>query len=215
LSPGRDLSLIHRYLPGTSPTTLLLLHGTGGNENDLIPLGRELDPEAGLLSPRGRVLEGGMPRWFRRLSPGVFDVDDLKARTHELAAFLEDAIVAYALDPARMVAVGYSNGANIAASLLLLHHGLLSAAVLLHAMVPFEPDDAVDLASTPVFLTAGRVDPMVPGDQVEELARLLEDAKADLVLQMMPGGHELSRAELDAAQRWLSVQAAGGSQSGL
>src|ERR1700726_3001205 len=110
---------IHEFVPGSSERTLLLLHGTGGNERDLIPLGRELDPSASLLSPRGKVLESGMPRFFRRLAEGVFDLEDLTRRTHELADFVTAAAQRYKIDMEKMIAVGYSNGANIAASILL------------------------------------------------------------------------------------------------
>src|SRR5205814_4891279 len=131
---------IHEFVPGSSSRTLLLLHGTGGNERDLIPLGRELDPNAALLSPRGKVLEKGMPRFFRRLAEGVFDLEDLRKRTHELADFVLSAADYYKIDMKRIVAVGYSNGANIAAGNLLLRPEKLSAAILFPAMVPFVPE---------------------------------------------------------------------------
>jgi phospholipase/carboxylesterase len=196
-------SFVHRYEEGSSATTLLLLHGTGGDENDLVPLGRALAPEANLLSPRGKVLEGGVPRFFRRLAMGVFDVEDLKRRTHELSAFVEEAAAAYGLDQERIVAVGYSNGANIAASLLLLRPGVLRAAALLHAMVPYEPDELPDLSGTSVLVTAGRNDTIIPSDHPERLARMLDQARADVALVWQPGGHELGRAELAAVKTWL------------
>ena len=197
------LSFVHRYVEGSSATTLLLLHGTGGDENDLVPLGRALAPEANLLSPRGKVLEGGMPRFFRRLAMGVFDVEDLKRRTHELSDFVEEAAAAYGLDQERIVAVGYSNGANMAASLLLLRPGVLRAAALLHAMVPYEPDELPDLSGTSVLVTAGRNDTIIPSDHPERLARMLDQARADVALEWQPGGHELGRAELAAVKTWL------------
>jgi predicted esterase len=197
------LSFVHRYVEGSSATTLLLLHGTGGDENDLLPLGRALAPEANLLSPRGKVLEGGMPRFFRRLAIGIFDVEDLKNRTRELGDFIEEAATAYGLDKERIVAVGYSNGANIAASLLLLRPGVLRAAALLHAMVPYEPDELPDLSGTSVLVTAGRNDTMIPPEQSEKLSRLLEQMGADVALEWQPGGHELGRAELAAVKTWL------------
>lgn len=126
---------LHRFVPAEppiGPTTLLVLHGTGGDENDLLPLGKALAPSAALLSPRGKVLENGMPRFFRRLAMGVFDEKDLKARTHELASFIRESIASYDLDSDKIIAVGYSNGANIASSVLLLYPGLLKGAVLLH-----------------------------------------------------------------------------------
>ena len=150
---------IHRYIPGTDPSApvLLMLHGTGGNEDDLLPLGRELAPGATLLSPRGQVLENGMPRFFRRLAEGVFDIDDLRARTASLAEFLEAAATRYGFETSRVVAVGFSNGANIAASLLVLNPGLLGGAVLFRAMVPLVPEAVTVTARTPVLLSNGRM----------------------------------------------------------
>ncbi len=198
-----ELGLFHRFVKGSRPDTLLLLHGTGGDEDDLLALGRDLDAEANLLSPRGNVLENGMPRFFRRLSPGVFDLEDLIARTHELARFVGNAAAAYGLDPARITAIGYSNGANIAASLLLLRPDVVASAALLHAMVPFEPEELPNLDGTAVLLTAGRRDPMVPVDDTKRLAQMLTDAGADLTLEWQPGGHELTQAEFEALSGWL------------
>src|SRR5881398_623599 len=138
---------IHEFVAGSSNRTFLLLHGTGGNERDLLPVGRELDPTASLLSPRGKVLENGMPRYFRRLAEGVFDLEDLKKRTHELADFVVSAVAHYKIDIENMIAVGYSNGANIAASLLLLRPEIFPAAVLFRAMVPLVPETQPDLSS--------------------------------------------------------------------
>lgn len=196
-------SFRHRFVRGGSALTLLLLHGTGGDENDLLPLGRQLAPDAHLLSPRGKVLENGMPRFFRRLALGMFDVEDLKQRTHELAAFVRAASDEYDLE-GPIVAVGYSNGANIAAALLLLEPKILDGAALLHAMVPFEPDSDPDLSSVPVLMTAGERDPMIPLDQTRNLARILEESGAKVELHLEPGGHELIRSEVDAATRWVS-----------
>ena len=151
------------------------MHGTGGDENDLIPLGKTLAPSAALLSPRGKVLENGMPRFFRRLALGVFDEQDLKARTHELASFIEEASASYDLDAAKILAAGYSNGANIASSLLLLHPGLLKGAVLFHPMVPFIPEVLPDLSTLPLFIGAARHDEIVPPEQTERLATLLQN----------------------------------------
>ena len=201
-----DLGFTHQFLPASSPQrtdTLLLLHGTGGDENDLLPLGRMLASDANLLSLRGKVLENGMPRFFRRLSEGVFDVPDLIARTHELADFVQAATDAYGLDAARVTAVGFSNGANIAAALLLLRPGVLKSAVLLHAMVPLVPDTLPDLAGTRVFLGAGRQDPIAPPAETEQLAALLRRAGADVTIHWQPGGHSLTREEAQAAAEWL------------
>jgi predicted esterase/catechol 2,3-dioxygenase-like lactoylglutathione lyase family enzyme len=207
---GEALGFFHRYLPPSAAealaggTTLLLLHGTGGDEHDLLPLGRALLPGAGLLSPRGKVLERGAPRFFRRLAEGVFDQEDLAARTEELATFVGVAIRAYALGPDGIVAVGFSNGANIAASLLLRYPGVLRAAVLLSPMVPFEPDPLPDLKGTAVFVGAGRSDPMVPAPQTERLAELLRRSGADVTVHWDAGGHAVTEGELDTARAWLA-----------
>lgn len=198
-----DLGFVHRFEPGTSGATLLLLHGTGADENDLIPLGKAVAPGAALLSPRGQVLENGMPRFFRRLAMGVFDVEDLKRRTADLARFVEAATDHYAIDSARTVLLGYSNGANIGGSLLLSNPGLVRAAALLHAMVPFRPDGAPDLAGTRVLITGGASDPMIPRDQTEKLAEILRGAGAEVDLSIAPGGHELTAPELEKVRDWL------------
>src|SRR5579875_2247309 len=161
---GGISSFIHRFIPAQSAQispgpTLLMLHGTGGDENALLDLGRMLAPGAALLSPRGKILENGMPRYFRRLAEGVFDLSDLTRRTHELADFVETASVAYDFDPARVIAVGFSNGANIAGSMLLLRPSVLSAAVLLHAQVPLVPPSLPNLLGKPIFIGAGPADP--------------------------------------------------------
>ncbi len=204
-----SLGFIHRYEPASvaEAPTLLLLHGTGGNEHDLLPLGKALLAGAGRLSPRGRVLERGMPRFFRRLAEGVFDPADLVRRTHELAAFVEEAARQYGFDRSRVVAVGFSNGANIAASLLLLHPGLLHAAVLLRAMVPFEPDPLPDLRRTAVYLGAGRFDPIVPAENTARLADLLGRAGATVTLDWREEGHHLSPTDISAAADWLATLA--------
>ena len=194
---------IHEFVPGSAARTLLLLHGTGGNERDLIPLGHELDPNASLLSPRGKVLENGMPRFFRRLAEGVFDLEDLKRRTHELADFVIAAAKHYKIDIKKMIAVGYSNGANIAASTLLLRPEILPAAILFRAMVPLTPETQPNLSSVRVWIGAGSFDPIVPGSEAKQLAELLRSAGADVTIRFFQGGHELTQPDIHAAQEWL------------
>jgi phospholipase/carboxylesterase len=201
----KDLGFVHRFIPGEeSAPTLLLLHGTGGNENDLIPLAQELAPGATILSPRGKVSEYGAARFFRRLAEGVFDHEDLVFRTHELAEFVENAEKEYGFDRSKLVAAGYSNGANVAASLMLLHPGLLRAAVLFRAMVPFEPEETPDLSGMPVFLAAGRMDQMIAPENTRRLAEILTQAGADLDLRWRDTGHGLTYEEVAEAKEWLT-----------
>jgi phospholipase/carboxylesterase len=197
---------VHRFVPGRTPggPVLLLLHGTGGDETDLLPLGEALAFGAALLSPRGRVLERGMPRFFRRLAEGVFDVPDLIERTRELAEFVDAASAEYGFDPAAVIAAGYSNGANIAACLLLMHPGVLRGAILFRAMVPLVPETRPRLAGIPVFIAAGRQDPIVPYGQTQQLAGLLEEAGADVTVHVEPGGHALTEGDVTAARAWLA-----------
>jgi len=194
---------IHEFVPGTSHRTLLLLHGTGGNEHDLIPLGRELDPNAALLSPRGKILENGMPRFFRRLSEGVFDLEDLKMRTNELADFVAAAATYYKLAADQIVAVGYSNGANMAASMLLLKPEVLSAAILFRAMVPLVPEDLPDLSLLRIWIGAGSEDPIIPTSETQRLVELLRSAGADVTLRFFNAGHGLTNSDVETAARWL------------
>jgi phospholipase/carboxylesterase len=194
---------IHDFVPGSSSRTLLLLHGTGGNERDLIPLGRELDPNATLLSPRGKVLENGMPRFFRRLAEGVFDLEDLKYRTNELADFVTAAAQHYGFSTDQLVAVGYSNGANIAASMLLLRPEIMRAAILFRAMVPLIPDKLPDLSSVRVWIGAGDQDPIVPASETKRLVELFRRAGADVTIRFANAGHGLTNDDLDAARQWL------------
>ncbi|HLJ54932.1 MAG TPA: alpha/beta hydrolase [Chthonomonadaceae bacterium] len=197
----------YRYEEGApGAPTLLLLHGTGGDENDLLPLGAMLLPGANRLSPRGNVAENGMARFFRRLAEGVFDEEDLRRRTDQLAGFVALAAERHAFDASRVIAVGYSNGANIAASLLLRRPQALRAAVLLHAMVPFEPDAPPDLAGKAVFLSAGRNDPIVPSENAARLAEILRSAGADVTLSWQNAGHSLTREEAASARSWLDAR---------
>ncbi len=194
----------HAFTQGTSDRTLLLLHGTGGNEHDLLSIGRALDPKASLLSPRGKVLENGLPRFFRRLAEGVFDEEDLIRRTHELADFVAEAVERYSINQRKIYAVGYSNGANIAASLLLLRPGALAGAALLRAMVPLIPDVLPDLNETPVLLMSGHHDPIVPAENSRRLAGLLGEAGANVTLRLENAGHQLTNYTIDATRRWLA-----------
>jgi predicted esterase len=202
----QDLGFVHRFVPAQNDDrrTLLLLHGTGGTEDDLLDIGRALLPTAALLSPRGKVLENGMPRFFRRLAEGVFDIEDLKTRTHELADFVSAACSTYSLDAQKIFAVGYSNGANIAGGTLLLRPGVLRGAVLLRPMVPLVPDEQPDLSSTRVWIGAGRRDPIVPAENTQRLAQMLQSYGAGVTLRWHAGGHELARDEMDDARSWLA-----------
>jgi predicted esterase len=199
------LAFEHVYEPGDSPWTLLLLHGTGGDEHDLVGLGRQLAPGAALLSPRGKVLENGMPRFFRRLAVGQLDIPDLLARTDELAAFVGGAAGAYQLDLGRVVAVGLSNGANIAASLLLRRPGVLRGAALLRPMLPYEPEREPDLTGADVLIAAGESDPYSSPDQVLRLREILDSAGARVTTTVEPGaGHGLTPNDLQRLAEWLA-----------
>ncbi|WP_100373512.1 alpha/beta hydrolase [Bacillus sp. FJAT-45037] len=182
--------------------TLVLLHGTGGNEEDLLPLADIIAPEASVLGVRGNVLENGMPRFFRRLSEGVFDEEDLIFRTKELNEFLDDAADQYGFDRNHVVAVGYSNGANIAASMLYHHQSSLKGAALFHAMVPRRGVDIPALNDTPVFTGAGEVDPLIPAEETKELIKRLQESGAQVTEHWGPGGHQLTKDEVEDAKVW-------------
>lgn len=211
-----DLAFVHVYRPApsppsppsrpspASPPSLLLLHGTGGDEHDMLPLGGLL-PGANLLSPRGQVLEQGMPRFFRRLAEGVFDVDDLRRRAADLAAFVAAAAEAYGFDATRVYAMGFSNGANIASAVALLHPGVLRGAVLLRAMVPLEPDPLPSLAGFRALISNGRNDPIVSIEETERLAALFQRAGADVEVHWQPAGHQLMPTDFNAARTWLDA----------
>ena len=230
-----ELGFIHRFMPpkyeengattttrtsrreteGKAFTTFLLLHGTGGNEQDLIPLAYKLDKRsAAILSPRGKVLENGItPRFFRRLAEGVFDIDDLKFRTNELADFVTDASKTYGFDLQHVIAVGYSNGANIASSMLLLHPEVLSSAILFCAMVPFVPQTLPDLSDKRIFMSSGLYDPIVSRQEAEKLFGLFKNAGAKVSLNWQESGHELTMEEIRKAKEWLHMHSASSSCS--
>jgi len=197
---------VHHFEPAPDThtrLTLLLLHGTGGNEHDLLPLGRRIGPRAALLSPRGQVLERGMPRFFRRIAEGVFDLDDLRARTHGLADWIELAAREYGIDRARLVAAGFSNGANIAASLLLLRPESLAGAVLLSPMVPFEPEQPPGVTGKPVLIVYGRHDPIAPPASARRLGEILQGGGAEVRLFETDEGHGVPPAALGVVREWL------------
>ena len=196
-------TFIHRFEAATAPgaAPLLLLHGTGGNEGDLLPLGRAIAPGAALLSPRGKVLEQGMPRFFRRLAEGVFDEDDVRRRANELADFVDDAGARYGLSAP--IAVGYSNGANIAAAVMLLCPHALSGAILLRAMVPLSAAPKADLAARPVLILSGAQDPLVPAENAARLADVMRAAHALVEHRVLRAGHGLSNADVTIAREWL------------
>ena len=198
------LQFVHRFKPAQRPDAqpLLLLHGTGGNEDDLLPIGQIISPGAALLSPRGQVLENGMPRFFRRLAEGVFDYEDVRRRAIELAQFVVAAKDNYQIAPP--IAVGYSNGANIAAAVLLLKPDVLAGAVLFRAMLPLDPAPQADLADRSVLITSGRRDSVIPPKSANRLAALLKAAGAQVEHKVFPIGHELSQLDIAAAQEWLA-----------
>lgn len=194
----------HIFHKGENPErpTLLLLHGTGGNERDLIPLANLIDPTASYLSVRGNVLENGMPRFFRRLAEGVFDIEDLVFRTKELNDFLDEAAEKYDFDRNNIVAIGYSNGANIAGSLLFHYQDALKGAIIHHPMVPRRGIELPDLTGTKVFIGAGTNDPICPQEESVELKELLEKAKASVDIHWENRGHQLTMTEVQAAAEW-------------
>ena len=204
-----DLGFIHRFVPAedsASGETLLVLHGTGGDENDLISIGQAIAPGAAILSPRGNVLENGAPRFFRRISEGVFDPKEVRARAEELARFIRAAVVTYRLDAGRVFALGYSNGANIASTVMLIEPGTLQGSILLRPMLVYEPPEQSDLSDSAVFISAGRMDPIVPQSSVEQLAALFEAAHADVTLKWQLAGHSLVPSDVREASEWLALQ---------
>lgn len=199
----------HVFVPGDSARPLLLLlHGTGGDETDLVPLAQSVAPGYAILSPRGKVLENGMPRFFRRHAEGVFDLEDLRFRTQELAGFIEAARGAYDLADRSVIALGYSNGANIASSLLLSRPDVLGGAILLRAMVPFMPQSLPDLRSKNILMLSGLMDPVIPVENSERLAGLLREAGADVDFRAKPTGHGLIQSDFSDMKNWLMEKAA-------
>jgi predicted esterase len=204
------LGFIHRFIPAVHSTknsqikshVLLLLHGTGGNEEDLIPIGKMISPGSAILSPRGKVLENGMPRFFRRLAEGVFDVEDLKYRTCELAAFVSNASRFYGFDLNRTIAVGYSNGANIGVSMFLLRPEVLSGAILFRAMVPLETESVPDLSNKHIILSEGLYDPIVTKQEAKRLFMLLEKSRAKISLRWQKSSHNLTQEDVLIAKEW-------------
>ncbi len=201
-SPVTDF--VHRFVPGdrAGARPLLLLHGTGGDESDLLPLGQMIAPGAALLSPRGRVLENGMPRFFRRLAEGVFDHEDVVRRAHELADFVTAARQQHGLPPP--IAVGFSNGANIAAAMMMLRPEVLAGGVLIRAMVPLPEPPQADLSGRPVLILSGAMDPIVPEADAVRLAGQLSAAGAGVTHEILPAGHGLTQADVTLARRWLA-----------
>ena len=207
---NNGLDFIHRFISANSKAkksslTLLLLHGTGGTEHDLIPLGNELTPDASILSVRGKVLENGMPRFFRRLDEGVFDLEDLKMRTDELADFILKSSSIYDFDLKRLIAVGYSNGANIGASVLLRRPEVLAGAILFRAMVPFIPDVLPDLSKKFIILLEGMRDPIVSKQEAESLLKIFNKAHSNVTIKWQGSGHNLTQEDIDSAKKWLEI----------
>jgi phospholipase/carboxylesterase len=206
-----DLGFIHRFLPAEDSShdeTLVVLHGTGGDENDLIGIGQAIAPGAAIVSPRGNVLEAGAPRFFKRLAEGVFDPKEVRSRAEDLARFIRSAVVTYRLDPSRVFALGYSNGANIASTVMLVEPGILQGAILFRPMLVYEPSEKSDLTGSAVFISAGRMDPIVPVASVERLAGLFESAQAEVTLKWQLAGHHLVPSEVREAADWLALRRA-------
>jgi phospholipase/carboxylesterase len=204
-----DIGFIHRFVPAgdkTSTETMVVLHGTGGDENDLIGIGQAIAPGAAILSPRGNVLENGAPRFFKRLAEGVFDPEEVRSRAEELASFIRAAISKYALNPERIFAMGYSNGANVASTVMLIDPELLRGAILFRPMVVLDTDEHSDLSGKGVFISAGQMDPIVPVKSVVRLVGVLEASHADVTLKWQQAGHNLLPSEVREAANWLALQ---------
>lgn len=211
MNEKNQLGFIHKFIPSNIKVerkggskkvpTFLLLHGTGGNEEDLIPVAREISSEAAILSPRGKILEDGIAaRFFRRLAEGVFDLEDLRFRTNELANFVNNASKTYGFDLQHLIALGYSNGANIASSMLLLRPEVLSAAILFRAMVPFVPNTLPDLSNKYIFMSSGLYDPIIPKQEAERLFSLFKNGGAKVSISWQNSGHELVMEDVKKAK---------------
>lgn len=207
---SQDLGFIHRFVPAEdqSADTLLVLHGTGGDENDLVGIGQAVAPGAAILSPRGNVLENGAPRFFRRISEGVFDPKEVRSRAGELSRFIRAAVITYRLDASKLFAMGYSNGANIASTVMLIEPGAIHGAMLFRPMVVYDPPDRKDLNGSSVFISAGRMDPIVPTASVEQLAEMFRSRNADVTLKWQLAGHNLLPGEVRDASEWFALQRA-------
>lgn len=197
------MSFVHTYQQGTLPWTLLLLHGTGGDDKSLLPLGPALLPGASILSPKGKVLEGSAPRFFRRVSEGVFDVDDLIFRTNELADWLLDVKLDYEYDPNRLLAVGYSNGATIVSSLLMLRPDVFRGGVAIRPSLPYEPATMPNLAGKDVLYLAGEYDTIVPSQQAARLAELMSGSGATVRSEVLRSSHTLTEEDVQIARDWI------------
>ena len=207
-----DLGFIHRFVPAddASAETLLVLHGTGGDENDLIGIGQAVAPGAAILSPRGNVLENGAPRFFRRIAEGVFDPKEVRSRAEELSRFIRAAVITYGLDASRVFALGYSNGANVASTVMMVDPGVIQSSILLRPMVVYEPPDSEkkDLSGSSVFISAGRMDRIVPTASVEALAEIFRSVNADVTLKWQLTGHNLVPGEMREASEWFALHRA-------
>jgi phospholipase/carboxylesterase len=202
MSDSTPSAFIHSFLPGRLPSTILVLHGQGGDENDLVPVARALAPGAAYLSPRGKALERGMTRFFARVSPDVFDETEVRTRTAELAEWVSAAVAHYGLDATRVYALGFSNGASIAASTMLLHAGVLAGGLLLRPRTIVEPAELPDLSGAPVLVIAGQRDDKMPQGAGEHLARLLGRAGAAVEMATLDAGHELTPQDFSLGKSW-------------
>ena len=195
---------IHQFVQGSLPATILALHGTGGDENDLLPIARAVAPGASVLSPRGQAVERGVFRFFARIAPGVFDEGEIRSRAADLAEWIQAAVKERGLDASKVFAMGYSNGANIATALLLLHPGVLAGAVLLRPMAVIRPEPLPALGDAPVLLVAGAQDDTMRAGEAEKLGRLLAEAGAAVDFATQDAGHELTPQDFSLVKRWLA-----------